>query len=456
MHGETAENHTSLGALLRQERRSRKLSQEQVALKAGVARATLNRWEQGAHLPRLPELNAVLDALDASPLFRTQALSLIHAPRAIHTLRAEQKAFTQKVSVPEGGPEETNSENAWVFTPETGDLLRMMRLRRGMTQEYVADQVGVRRFSVSRWETGDLIPSDVHLDQVMLLLGALPEEKNALSQGILLPSQLNADTEKSFQAVHEHLIKILWEETDTRLEPLKDLEYLRLERAFADLIPYHPDARDYLVYTYSFHAQWLTTNKRYSEAAAYADRVIEAAHEQTFGIPDWQRSILTAALCAVYSSGRPRPERGVQMLQDWLPLVDEPEYEAWILSDMAKYQAQAGRIGPALETIARSCRVALRSDNPVELRMRRVDRAELLLQTEQPDDAQLALDLLPNDFVSIVGQRLREALCWSKGLLQVGEVREAKKWLERAETEVREHALDPTPIQELERLFVER
>lgn len=454
MQRKTVDNHTTppvehLGTLLRQERRSRRLSQEEVALKAGIARSTLNRWEHGAHLPRLAELNAVLDALDASPNFRTQALSLINAPRAIQTLRAEQ---AQTPIIIEGKFEIGDTdpyENSWVFTPETGDLLRTMRLRRGMTQEYIADQMRVRRPSVSRWETGEAIPSREHLDEMMTLLGALPEERTALTQGVLLPSRMTEDANRTFEAVHAHYDHILWGETDSGLEALKDLEYLRLERAFADLIPYHPEAKHFLAYTYGFHSQWLIMRGRYREAAIYADRVIEAAHQQVLPHWGWQISILTAAQCAVYSSGQPRPERGVLMLQDWLPLVKHPTYEAWILSDMARYQAQAGQIRSALETISRSCRVAQRCANLTELRVRRVDRAELLLQTEEPNDAQLALDMLPADSSPNVGQRLRESLCWSKGLLQTGEVSEAKKWLERAEEEVHTHNLDPSDVQAL-------
>lgn len=435
-----------LGSLLKELRAFRHLTQAKAAEAAGLSRHSLIRWEQGSNQPRLPELNAVLDALEASAEQRTRALALIRAPRAIQTLRAEQPP-----------PSDTdNSTTAWIFTPETGDLLRTMRLRQGMTQEYVAEQMMVRRNSVTRWETGERLPSDAHLEELLDLLGALPAERKAISNGLLLPSGLTGETAKSFETLMEHYTRLNYYIVSPDEEALKDLEYLRLEKAFADLVPYHPEARHYLINTYSFHANWLMESKRYKEAGQYAERVLEAAYNEALPSREWRRSILTVAQCAVHSNsnGQSCPERGIEMLQGWLPQVaDSPEFAAWMLSDMSRYMVQAGRISAALETITRSCRVAQRCDNSTELRLRRVDRAEMLLLTAQPHDAQLALDLLPSDVSKRPAQRLREKLCWSKGLLQTGEVSEAKRWLERAQEEVQTHNLDAAPVNALAQRF---
>ena len=453
MSGDTVEHqmHSTgegLATLLRQARRSHKLSQEQVALKAGVARGTLNRWEQGERQPRLPELDAVLDALNASPSLRTQALTLINAPRATQALRAERQ------SLPNGG----DSQEAWVFTPETGDLLRTMRLRRDMTQEDVADRMGVRRHSLSRWEIGERFPSRQHLEELLTLLGALPEERQAMTSGVLSPSGLTAETERSFDALLTHLHQVAWLNTNEQTEALKDLEYLRLERAFAELVPSDVKAKRSLIDTYSFHANWLVNNHRYKEAARYADRVLEAAHGNALPSLHWQRSILMSAQCAVHSnsSGQMRPERGIELLQDWLPLVEMPPYKAWILADMANYMAQAGRIPAALDTIAQSCRVAQRSENPLELRLRRLDRAAILLRTGLPQDACLALDLLPSDTAYYGFQpahRAREWLLLAEALMVVGERSEAGQWLSRAGEIVRDNHLDTTALDTLARRF---
>lgn len=447
--GQAAEQGVSgLGSLLKELRTSRHLTQVQAAEAAGLSRYTLLRWEQGSQQPRVPELNAILNSLQASPEQRIRALSLIQAPRAIGALRSEQQTLSDK----------DNSETAWVFTPETGDLLRTMRLRRGMTQEYAAAQMGVRRFSVTRWETGDRIPSRQHLNALLDLLGARSEERHALTTGVLLPSELTARTEKSFDALKVYSHHLYWDTSNSHGEALKDLEYLRLERAFANLVPYYAEARNYLIYAYCLHANWLVNKRRYKEAGRYADRVLEAAHSEMIFEGDLNRSILISAQCTVQnnSSGLLRPERGIEILQDWLPLVNAPVYAAWMLSDMAIYMVQAGRISAGLEMSARSCQVVLRDESLMEWRLRRVDRAELLLQTGQSSDAEAALNLLSTEVAEGPGLRLREALCWSKGLLQTGEVSEAQKWLKHAQEEVQNNNLDSSGIKSLEQLLATR
>src|SRR5262245_60758231 len=112
-----------------------------LAQKAGVSKAALSQWEAGSRLPRVAELEAVLDALGAPPSQRALALASIDAPRALRRLRSP-------------------GANAGLGPPSAaGDLLRAMRLRRGWTQEQVAAQVGVVRNAVARWERGDRLPS---------------------------------------------------------------------------------------------------------------------------------------------------------------------------------------------------------------------------------------------------------------------------------------------------------
>ena len=435
----------SLGPWLREQRRAQHVSQEDAASKAGVARSTLNRWERGTHQPRLPELLAVLDVLKASPVLREQALSLLDAPRALRQLRDERESGSASEQC-------APSQEAWVFTPQTGDLLRALRLRAKQTQEQVAAKLGVRRNTLSGWEGSDLVPSGEHLDQLMILLAAHPAERAALSRGQLLPLRLD-EGDTSLEALAARIGQIAEGSYDARMEPLKDLEYLRLERALAQLTPRSLDARYQLANTYSWHAQWLAGKQRYREAAKYADRVIEAIHYEAMPEAQWQRAVLAAAKCAVYSGALPRPERGVEVLEQWLPLIDRPEFEGWVLSDMAFYLSHSGQVEAALTLATRACRVAQRCDNPSELRCRRVDRAEMLLQTGQPHEVQLALDLLPIDQAFYPVERVREALLWATGLLLVGEKAEAQGWLERAQVLVAEHHLEATTLNSLTQRF---
>ena len=75
-----------LGERLRTWRRQRRLSLGDLAGRAGVATGTLGGWERGLRWPRLPELDAVLSALDVPLVQRHEVLALIDAPRARRSL----------------------------------------------------------------------------------------------------------------------------------------------------------------------------------------------------------------------------------------------------------------------------------------------------------------------------------------------------------------------------------
>src|SRR5579862_2029450 len=108
-----------VGTLIREMRTAGGWTLGRLAQKAGVSKATLSQWESGARQPRIVELEAVLETLDASLPQRAQGLAHIEAPRALRRLRnAEETAGL--------GP-----------PPTAGDLLHAMRLRRGYTQEQV-------------------------------------------------------------------------------------------------------------------------------------------------------------------------------------------------------------------------------------------------------------------------------------------------------------------------------
>jgi len=430
----------NLASLLRRLRRSQMMTQDQLAAKAQVARSTLVRWERGNHQPRIPELIAVLDVLNASPEERTEALTLISASRAIQSLRAEQHQ-----------PIEAGQD--WMFSPETGDLLRVMRIRRGMTQEQVADSIGIRRVSLSRWETGDLIPSAERLNDLMVLLGALPAEKVALTRGVLAPSYLAASADDPFEAAVNHYEQVTKGGFDPVLEPLKDLEYLRLERTFANLSISHPAARQYLLNTYSHHAHWLSVQSRFHEAGKYADRVLEAVEAELPREPEWMRVIPISARAAAYGGGLRRVKRGASILESWLPSVQPPEFHAWILGDLSFYLAEEGNLQSAIEVASKSCRVAVRCENPYEISNRRTDLAEILLKTEQSGDAARATDLLPPILANHPQGRVREALLWAKALWLTEDRVEACKWLDRASQDSLAFNLDPGPVQELSQRF---
>lgn len=57
-----------------------------------------------------------------------------------------------------------------------GEVLKAHRMRCKMTQEFVAEAIGVSRQAVSKWESGAADPSTMNLTAVAKLYGLEPEE----------------------------------------------------------------------------------------------------------------------------------------------------------------------------------------------------------------------------------------------------------------------------------------
>ncbi len=71
--------------------------------------------------------------------------------------------------------EDVRKENADFFQ-SLGEALKNLRLQKGMTQEFVAEQLGVSRQAVSKWENGTSDPSTANLLALAKLYGVSPEE----------------------------------------------------------------------------------------------------------------------------------------------------------------------------------------------------------------------------------------------------------------------------------------
>ena len=57
-----------------------------------------------------------------------------------------------------------------------GETLKELRTERNMTQEFVAESLGVSRQAVSKWENGTSEPSTTNLIAIAKLYGIEPEE----------------------------------------------------------------------------------------------------------------------------------------------------------------------------------------------------------------------------------------------------------------------------------------
>ena len=63
-----------------------------------------------------------------------------------------------------------------VLRRSLGEVLKEHRSRCGMTQEFVAESLGVSRQAVSKWENGTADPSTSNLLKLAKLFGIPPEE----------------------------------------------------------------------------------------------------------------------------------------------------------------------------------------------------------------------------------------------------------------------------------------
>ena len=78
------------------------------------------------------------------------------------------------------GSPQRQEEN--VLRRSLGEVLKDHRTRCGMTQEFVAEAMGVTRQAVSKWENGTADPSTSNLLKLAKLYGITPEELNRAVQ----------------------------------------------------------------------------------------------------------------------------------------------------------------------------------------------------------------------------------------------------------------------------------
>ena len=73
----------------------------------------------------------------------------------------------------DSSPQRQESE---ILCRSLGEVLKNHRTRCGMTQEFVAEALGVSRQAVSKWENGTADPSTSNLLKLAKLFGLTPEE----------------------------------------------------------------------------------------------------------------------------------------------------------------------------------------------------------------------------------------------------------------------------------------
>lgn len=427
------------GTFVRNLRGNRNVSLRGLSTRAGVDKSTLIRWEAGKSLPRLPELQAMLDALDASSDQRRQALEMIGAPRAVTKIREED----QRTAV--------RTDRDAIPIPMIGDLLRAMRQRRGKTVEEVAHALNVSTRSIRAWEHSDAWPNTEHLHRLCYTLGAAPSEVAALTAGNAWLTTLSplpvSSSPNALDRMRAYLDSLFIQEEgfDGEAEAIKDIAYLALLARLAPLTLEHQSARPLLLNTYAGYATWLSNQHRYREAGSYAERALELKQGKGKQNPEWLRAAIISAHAIVYSGRHANMQTAVRvanpLLESVLPIaeIDHPVFEAWILSEMSGFAYIGGQVEAALKYSIHACDVAAKV-NPVEYDLRRFDQAKLLVHLHRADEA---LTVLPAERTTChPPRRMAGCLLRAEALLQLGNLAEAHDWLGKAYEIIHLHHLD--------------
>lgn len=108
-------------------------------------------------------------------LFGMLILALIAAAVIVIVVIVVSAGKKKKPEVPSSAPENVTPQQEEI-RKTLGETLRELRTERNMTQEFVAESLGVSRQAVSKWENGSSEPSTSNLVAIAKLYEVLPEE----------------------------------------------------------------------------------------------------------------------------------------------------------------------------------------------------------------------------------------------------------------------------------------
>jgi transcriptional regulator with XRE-family HTH domain len=386
-----------VGTLLWEMRTASGFSMGRLARRASVSKATLSQWESGTRKPRVAELDAVLEAMNANAAQRALVFARIEAPRAIRRLR-------QDVGHGLGPP------------PSVTELLRGLRLRRGWTQERVAAGLGVDRTTVVRWERGERLPSTEQIHTLCYLLGAHEEEVVALTKGRFQELSVN-----DHRTLIERAQSVLWDP----LTATSHLQLLALEHAAWEYAARDERARDSFATVVAYHAEFHRNADRWPEVGPRVRRILSLNQTGEMDSTIVMRAVILRAEDAVRSGHRPAPERGISILHAWLDRAPYPVLSGWMLTNIATYLALTGDV----ESATRVARQAVEKSRNQEIDwlLRRIDYAGMLTRAGKPQDA---LEALPTLGDRHTYARIYATFARVEAYLAMGDLNEAQVWLQ--------------------------
>ncbi|MBV9470370.1 MAG: hypothetical protein JOZ57_14120, partial [Abitibacteriaceae bacterium] len=233
-------------------------------------------------------------------------------------------------------------------------------------------------------------PSSTQLHTLCYLLQATTEEMVALTTGDLSPQAEAPLALEGKVSLHELRVQghhLNFYTTSGPAEALKELSYVTLETQAWPLATRAEQGGQALAALYSHHAHYLAAHQRFGESGVYATRALELWPQEIPLNPTMLQACIAMARSAVHRGPCPAPQRGLEVLGYWSQEARWPEYEAWLLSEMAAYMIQVGSLEQGLFLSQRAKEIAAWSENHHALYNRELDQARLLLEVGQARQA---------------------------------------------------------------------
>jgi transcriptional regulator with XRE-family HTH domain len=316
----------SFGTMLRGLRQRQGIAQQQLAEQTGISVRTLKYWEAGARHPRRNELQNVLTHLQITQPERA-------ALAALALLPAEERSAERTVS-PSLSPSSPSSSSPLLQTgPDAlalpvSDLLWALRSRKGWTQEHLADEFGLQRLTVVRWEGGDNLPSGEMVARLGARLCVSLEERrmlwNAHLSGVVgQPCSLEA-----CRAQVECIVR----ESTLANAPLYELSVLPLQRRLHRHTKETEEAVRLLARMEMQYSCWLYYQERPSESRLQINRALQRVRYRFTPEPYWLHALNLASANVRRFSGE---TASLEYLLRWLPQVPAPAMQTHLLADCA-------------------------------------------------------------------------------------------------------------------------
>jgi transcriptional regulator with XRE-family HTH domain len=392
----------------RQHRRQRGLSIVRLSGLSGLAKTTLESWQSGRTLPSAPELERLVSALELGSFDQRLLRRLIGMPRAI-------------ASLPEGER-----------PPLTGGLLRAMRLRRGLTQSEVARRLSVRQGTLAKWEKSDDWPDASKLSLLCVLLGAAPQEAEAILGGVFLPLPQTLSFDTPLEALEEQGELLIQSAFLHPNDPLLDLRFFELE----SLLWFHADrpvVYEYLWKIWNSHMLFLNLQLRQEESWVYNNKLLSIPYDASLSstVP-LQSAVLYKANVAfddaLFGSARARRiKKSIAFMQANEARIADPECKAWYWMNLTTLLIEDKAYDEAYRCVQRSNAIAHPEGERIKTGEARLQTASSLILMERPREGLDLLDSFPFDappfFTPLVGMRC--LYYRAKALASLGDIAEA-------------------------------